>query len=184
MYHLPLLPGYGPNTSIRSSVVPKSKSGKSIHSRLSEAEEMGYQGTYFTSEDNRYPRDSPQDGYISSSSPVETRKPMRPIPVGNPEPELESAVEPNFESHDREPRGEQPKGERRDSDDVAEVVFFDYGVVVFFGLAEGQERAILDDLDRAGVFKRKIKEQDWEVEECHFAVGPYCEVCAACADRQ
>ncbi|KAF8190535.1 hypothetical protein BJ912DRAFT_1022218 [Pholiota molesta] len=61
---------------------------------------------------------------------------------------------------------------KRSDDDVAEVVFFEYGVVVFFGLAEDQERDILEDIDNAGIMKRKMEEEDWEIEECHFTHDP------------
>jgi len=54
--------------------------------------------------------------------------------------------------------------------DVGEVVFFEYGVVVFFGLQERYERDIIEDIDRAGILKRPIAEKDWEIEECHFIV--------------
>lgn len=57
-------------------------------------------------------------------------------------------------------------------DNVGEVVFFDYGVVVFFGLAEPHERDILEDIQEAGIVRRLIPEDEWEVEECHFAVSP------------
>lgn len=53
---------------------------------------------------------------------------------------------------------------------IAEVVFFDYGVAVFYGFDEVQERNIIDDLANAGIFRRTIKEIDWEIEEFHFAV--------------
>jgi uncharacterized Rmd1/YagE family protein len=177
MYHLPLLPGYGPNTSLRSSILPKSTTGKSILSRLSEAEENGYQGTYFTAAEDRSAA-SLQDGYITSSSPVQTRRepPPSPSPTHQYPAESETDVggEPSPQERPEIPKRRSAGGNEKEQsgsdDDVAEVVFFDYGVVVFFGLAEVQERGILDDVDRAGVLKRKIKEADWEVEECHFAV--------------
>lgn len=56
-------------------------------------------------------------------------------------------------------------------EDYAEVIFFAYGVVVFFGLTEQQERGVLEDVERAGVMRKKLGEDDWEVEECHFAVS-------------
>lgn len=66
------------------------------------------------------------------------------------------------------------KKARNDDDsgsyDVAEVIIFTYGVVVFFGLAEFQERAILEDLENAGMCSRPIPEDDFEIEECHFEV--------------
>jgi uncharacterized Rmd1/YagE family protein len=56
-------------------------------------------------------------------------------------------------------------------DQVAEVVFFSYGVVVFFGLGEAQEKSIIEDIEKAGVPADPISERDWEVEECHFVVS-------------
>jgi uncharacterized Rmd1/YagE family protein len=52
----------------------------------------------------------------------------------------------------------------------AEVVFFEYGVVVFFGLPERHERDILEDIEKADIFKSRIAEIDWEVEEFHYIV--------------
>jgi uncharacterized Rmd1/YagE family protein len=123
-------------------------------SRLSEAEENGYQGSYFASPAPRSPT-SIRDGYVSAGSPVDTRRPR-----AAPE---ESEVEAEAEDE-----GDRPL--KRKEDEVAEVVFFDYGVAVFFGLDEEQEKGILEDLDSAGIFKRPMKEDDWEVEEFHFAV--------------
>jgi uncharacterized Rmd1/YagE family protein len=56
------------------------------------------------------------------------------------------------------------------SDDAAEIVFFAYGVAVFFGFDEMQERDILEDVHGAGTLKGSRAESEWEVEECHFAV--------------
>jgi len=72
-----------------------------------------------------------------------------------------------LEQPDREPSRPQPE------DDIAEVVFFEYGVLVFFGLEEHQEKDILEDIENAGILKRKIEEDDWEIEECHFMHDPY-----------
>jgi len=186
MYHLPLLPGYGPNSNFRSSVPAISSNGKSILSRLSEAEENGYQGTYFTSQAARSPS-SLRDGYITSSSPVDTRR--RPDPTSpssfvleTPTSEIApptsaSEVEPHTPNSEveAEPDWESrqyraPPQSKSPEEEVAEVVFFGYGVVVFFGLEEAQERGILEDIENAGILRRKIEEDDWEVEECHFAV--------------
>ena len=52
----------------------------------------------------------------------------------------------------------------------AEAIFFEYGVVVFFGFREDQELGILEDVEAANVMLRKIPHDDWEVEECHYAV--------------
>jgi len=66
-----------------------------------------------------------------------------------------------------------PENPARDEEDVAEVVFFEYGVVVFFGLEEQQEKSVLEDIENAGIMKQKIKEDDWEIEECHFTHDRY-----------
>jgi hypothetical protein len=66
---------------------------------------------------------------------------------------------------------EQDRERERQLDNVGEVVFFEYGVLVFFGLTEREERDILEDIDRAGVMRRPILEDDFEIEECHFAVS-------------
>src|SRR5262245_57178290 len=158
MYHLPLLPGYSPNTNIRSSALPKPSDVKSLLSRLSEAEEAGYQGTYFAPQPQQSPT-SAQDGYVTSSSPTDTRS-SRPLF----ESDAETDLEPEFKPRMRKPKPLNP------TDEVAEVVFFQYGVIVFFGLEEGQEKDILEDIGRASILKRPIMEDDWEIEECHFAV--------------
>ncbi|KAG2139568.1 hypothetical protein BD769DRAFT_1663449 [Suillus cothurnatus] len=171
MYHLPLLPGYGPNTSIRSSAAPV-KEAKSLQKRLAEAEKMAIR------ED--VPRTS--DGYMTSGSHAESHRPP-------PRPELESeaeeaeyAEEGEGERYDANERSQETKeraeGERHEQaeveeeDRIAEVVFFAYGVAVFFGLEEGQERAIVEDISNASILKRPMKEDDWEIEECHFAHDP------------
>ncbi|KAL0960063.1 hypothetical protein HGRIS_011711 [Hohenbuehelia grisea] len=187
MYHLPLLPGYGPNSNIRSSNPgPSTSGGKSMLRRLSEAEENGYQGTYFNSEVAR----SPQDGYISTTSPVNSRNP--PIrPPADPTPSSEtdhflsaSDAEPPTPATDAETENEAQWSSKRkqkvefsdtaplNEEAVAEVIFFEYGVVVFFGLAEGQERGILEDIGNASILRRPDAEDDWEIEECHYIHDP------------
>ncbi|KAL0066911.1 Sad1-interacting factor 3 [Marasmius tenuissimus] len=71
MYHLPLLPGYGPEANVRSSAPPKTSDGKSILNVLSEAEENGYQGSYFV-HNNEQSQTPHHDGYLTSS-PTDTR---------------------------------------------------------------------------------------------------------------
>lgn len=196
MYHLPLLPGYGPNTNLRSSAPAKLPTGKSMFTRLSEAEEDGYQGMYFPA-----PRSTPDlhDGYISSNSPVQTRKARReftsenqsqmgftldlpPTPTSEQpfmsltdtetEPETEAEAETATETERQlEPVVHFSPLTKPQEEDVAEVVFFEYGVIVFFGLEEGQERDIIEDIAQAGIMRRGIPEAAWEIEECHFAVS-------------
>ena len=62
-------------------------------------------------------------------------------------------------------------------DTFAEAVFLDYGVVVFFGLDESQERSILEDVQGAGVMEKPIKESRWEIEECHYEVRLWSSSC-------
>ncbi|KAJ7089680.1 hypothetical protein B0H15DRAFT_266547 [Mycena belliarum] len=183
MYHLPLLPGYGPNSNIRSSVPAKSTTGRSILARLSEAEEDGYQGTYFPT---AYSPEAQRDGYIGSSSPEFTRKLSRPdsvpqTPASERMPQTPASEPgPSAALGDETPASEVPPTAYSDEppqrptapipeEDVAEVVFFEYGVVVFFGLEEVQEKSVLEDIENAGIMKQKIPEEDWEIEECHFA---------------
>ena len=186
MYHLPLLPGYGPDTMVRSSAPAKPITGKSYLSRLTEAEENGYQGSYFNSPAPA----SPRDGYISSSldhsqplSPTTSTEPLTAYesdaaPALEPEPILISDFEPIFPSTGTEftpeipspPPPPMPLRSRMPEERVAEVVFFEYGVVVFFGLEERQEIDILADIEKAQILKRRIAEDDWEVEEFHFIV--------------
>jgi uncharacterized Rmd1/YagE family protein len=54
---------------------------------------------------------------------------------------------------------------------VAEAVFFSYGVSVFFGFQEGEERMIMEDCEGAGSWIRGQSEDDWEVEEFHYVVS-------------
>lgn len=146
MYHLPLLPGYGPNVNVRSSAPAKSPGGKSIQSRLFEAEENGYEGTYF-SQNVDESEGFLQDGFIPSSSPeTDTRRPV-------------------------EKRRNTKIFKQVIEEQSAEVIFFAYGVVVFFGLDESEERSIIDDLNSAGILVRRVEESTWEIEECHYSVS-------------
>ncbi|PBK79902.1 DUF155-domain-containing protein [Armillaria gallica] len=168
MYHLPLLPGYGPNSNIRSSAFASSDASMNMMTRLSEAEENGYQGTYFTN-DTAHSSSPNHDGYISSS-PVMTR--------GAYEVETSEAERTTTHSDtEREPESSEIRLTKPPTqinvEDVAEVVFFEYGVVVFFGLEEGQERSILEDIENAKIITRKIAEDNWEIEECHFTHDPH-----------
>ncbi|KAG2109852.1 uncharacterized protein F5147DRAFT_690524 [Suillus discolor] len=173
MYHLPLLPGYGPNTSVRSSAAPV-KEAKLLQKRLAEAEEMAIR------ED--VPRTS--DGYMTSGSHTEShRPPPRPDVESEAEGEAEHTEEGEGEWHGANERSQESKErtedrrheqvEVKEEDRIADVVFFAYGVVVFFGLDEGQERAIIEDIStNASILKRPMKEDDWEIEECRFAHDP------------
>lgn len=178
MYHLPLLPGYGPAVKVRSSMPAPSHTRRL--SRMSQAEEDGYTGSYFVP--GRSPeRGFSHDGYIArsltGSPPIDRR--IRDLE--------ESEVE--GESRDREflvdtplltqtptlapPTApvSEPRTPVAAGDDAAEIVFFAYGVAVFFGFDEMQERDILEDVHGAGTVKGARSETEWEIEECHYAVS-------------
>ncbi|GJJ15049.1 hypothetical protein Clacol_009324 [Clathrus columnatus] len=151
VYHLPLLPGYVANVNLRSSPAPPQST--MIMSRMSEDEEYGYEGTYFPeveSPDSTFP----QDGYISSSPLTNTN------------------IHPNVTRRRHHKRRDNTTnlGPLTEDEHIAEAIFFSYGVAVFFGLSEMQERDIIEDLESAGAWVRKRPEEEWEVEECHYIV--------------
>lgn len=170
MYHLPLLPGYGPAVKVRSSVPAPSHTRRL--SRMSQAEEDGYTGSYFIP--GRSPeRGFSHDGYIArsltNSPPVERR--VRDLeendvvlvdtPLVSQNPTLVPPTAP----------GSEPRTPVATGDDAAEIVLFAYGVAVFFGFDEMQERDILEDVHGAGTVKGARAESEWEIEECHYAVS-------------
>ena len=185
MYHLPLLPGYGPGSNIRSSAPPTSAGNEDPSSGLSEAEEDGYQGTYFTSME---PSTSPaMEGFMPSASPevntfgaAAVTSPTQDEAASRPS---ASQQEHTLTSEDMNPAIAAPprsggttrsRTRRRataaEPQNFAEAVFFEYGVVVFFGLREDQELGIIEDIEMAGIMARPIPHDDWEVEACHYAV--------------
>ncbi|PCH35243.1 DUF155-domain-containing protein [Wolfiporia cocos MD-104 SS10] len=169
MYHLPLLPGYGPHSNIRSSAPPSSDT-EGPSSWLSEAEEDGYQGTYFDSAPPVSGPVPPSSGYIESSSPVLTAADIAAHTPANPLTQADATMQV------QERRKRKRKSAKAQSglnymreEDYAEAIFFSYGVVVFFGLNEQQERSIVEDVEGAGAMRRKFGEADWEIEEFHYA---------------
>ena len=179
MYHLPLLPGYSLHTNVRSSTFATSSSDTDPMYQLSEAEELGYQGTYFTSNSVEQRQ---LDGYMTGNgSPDHT--PLISVSYED-SPQIHQSREDHDDTHAHPKTSRPPNLTRRkkrkpskteppvDYSNVAEAVFFSYGVAVFFGFAEHQEVGILEDVERAGVMKRKMTADDWEVEECHFVCDP------------
>jgi uncharacterized Rmd1/YagE family protein len=151
---------------------------------MSEAEEDGYTGSYFIP--GRSPeRGFSHDGYIARSQSLTN---SLPIDRRMREPE-ESEVE--GESRERgllvdtpllaqtptllpaPTPASEPRTPVATGDDAAEIVFFAYGVAVFFGFDEMQERDILEDVHGAGTLKAARAESEWEIEECHFAVSGF-----------
>lgn len=162
MYHLPLLPGYVPGVNVRSSVAAHSPSSESLVADLTEAEENGYEGNYFTSHTSSSYDTS--EGYIPGS-PETARQVSLPLGVQQPGPSPDVADESERKKEPTKRRGRGTSVYNR-----AEVVIFSYGVVVFFGLEEENERAIIEDLENTGLLSRKLPESEWEIEECHFEV--------------
>lgn len=266
VYSLPLLPGYGASTKIRSSPAVKSPGGVSLLERMTIAEDLGYDDSYFPTmpDENGQPRPDPSE-YILSHSPPSPLMGIdvpnaREIPLGHGD-ERDQAIE---ETHDRLENGDglspEPGGlgleedvsvravmereRERDSEgegeaeaeqhvpgttistehpgqlnhipstalspselaepshpkqslyhqqtqqlarqrripvkrrksmhhtnQVAEAVFFSYGVSVFFGFQEGEERDVMEDCEGAGAWIKGQEQDDWEVEEFHYAVS-------------
>ncbi len=247
VYNLPLLPGYGAGTRVRSSPAVKSPGGVSLLERMTEAEELGYHDGFFPT----VAEDTP--GAVSNDNPNEYLLSMTGSPTEGADrlegmEGMEAAMEEN--QRDRESRGEDeeirerdrerersrrystlgednrlevvpeesssestptiatsdslpaveglpdhtesestprprspsppprrislshPISRRRKSSSshsrVADVVFFAYGVTVFFGLSEREEREILDDCYSAGAWIGTLEEDCWEIESCHY----------------
>lgn len=150
MYHLPLLPGYGPNANVRSSAAPLPRQPDSV-ALVSEAEDINYLVSLPASP--IAPLIPAEHGAVGidafATSPAE--EPITPII---------QELTPVLHAEDDE---DEPAK-------FAEAVFFSFGVVVFFGFEEGQERAILEDIHSAGIMRRPLDEDRWEIEECHYAV--------------
>lgn len=132
-----------------------------------------------------------------ASSPETVRSPMQDYTkpdYGSELPPSSSSLAAQAEA-DTKPRdfaststSQHSEKEAPQDENIAEVIFFDYGapsntmlslaltadkgVVVFFGLSEPEERAVLDDISRAGILRRPIDADSWEVEECHYAHDP------------
>ncbi|KAI8976699.1 DUF155-domain-containing protein [Trametes punicea] len=189
MYHLPLLPGYGPGSNIRSSAPAVTPGREDPSSGLSEAEEDGYQGTYFSSTAPQEESLAPAiEGYMPSASPItgtaglpaESAVQIENVAQEQTRTTQQVRIAVNEEERELEP----PKSEvikprklsRRkaasEAENFAEAIFFEYGVVVFFGFREDQELGIIEDVEEAGILQRMIPHDDWEVEACHYAHDP------------
>jgi uncharacterized Rmd1/YagE family protein len=145
MYHLPLLPGYSLHTNLRSSAFATSSDETDPMYQLSEAEELGYQGTYFTSNSVEERR---LDGYMTGGgSPDHT--PLISMSYEDrprysnlvkittiPTPPKDLSTPQQTRKKKRKPSKAEPPV---DYSSVAEAVFFSYGVAVFFGFTENQE---------------------------------------------
>ncbi|BEI84340.1 hypothetical protein CcaverHIS002_0409440 [Cutaneotrichosporon cavernicola] len=188
VYNLPLLPGYGATNRVRSSPAVKSPGGVSMMERMTQAEEQGYDDEYFPVEADEPVTGADPSEYILSRSPpspvvehslalgderagpIDLPEPARSPPKAEPVMVYEEPETPTI----RPP----PRMRRRSSGykhPVAEAVFFNYGVSVFFGFAPGEETSIMEDIRNAGVWQVPSAEDDWEVEEFHYEYEPDAE---------
>ena len=169
MYHLPLLPGYDPGVNVRSSAPTKTSGGKSFLTALSEAEDNGYEGTYFPPSEAATETFT-ADGFIPSSSPGDSRLEHERERMGEG-----VSTHDSGHSNERPELGpkQRPRARSIPEEKVAEAIFFAYGVVVFYGLSESQERDILEDIGTAGIMVRRVEERLWEIEECHYTVSVF-----------
>ncbi|OCF54552.1 cytoplasmic protein [Kwoniella mangroviensis CBS 10435] len=271
VYNLPLLPGYGASTKVRSSPAVKSPGGVSLLERMTMAEDLGYNDSYFPRED---PSEATPAEYILSATPpspnpiahgdllntlehgrgesehlqsevlglssreqeeiaiaqntlegelrsegLDLSSEEIPIPTSedeqrnlgthednkhpghlehipsqalepsdlpspseHPSPTAESSYSHHHQQQHEEHRVVSPESEfspqpqpskrpRRKShttQNVAEAVFFSYGVSVFFGFSELEEREIMEDCETASTWVRGLGEDDWEIEEFHY----------------
>ena len=157
MYHLPLLPAYGPGSNLRSSAAPQVETPASDYPIPRPAEEVADSGLAYFSAPTRSVELA---DFVPSTSPAPSTDILS-------ETETQPETLPTIEETPRLPvRQALPP----DPETFAEVVFFAYGVVVFFGLDEMQERSILEDVQGAGVMQKALREERWEIEECHYEV--------------
>lgn len=94
VYNLPLLPGYGATTRVRSSPAVKSPGGVDMLERMTQAEEQGYDDEYFPVE-----TDDPVTAQHDPSEYILSRSP--PSPVALQGHSLESMLQPVPEDDER-----------------------------------------------------------------------------------
>ncbi|KIP12101.1 hypothetical protein PHLGIDRAFT_98440 [Phlebiopsis gigantea 11061_1 CR5-6] len=149
-YHYPLLPGYGPGINIRSSAPPPPSPRTDPHGAAPEVEpdETAEDAAYFS-----VPTPSDEFQEFVPSSPPATGAISEPETPGVP--------------------GSLRLSPHLYPETFAEAVFFAYGVIVFFGFNEAQERSILEDLESAEIMQKALAEERWEIEECHYEYKPF-----------
>lgn len=264
VYNLPLLPGYGAGTRIRSSPSIKSPGGVSLLERMTLAEDLGYNDSYFPVEENGHgdqwhpgPSSHDPSEYILSASPptimnmesslgvqleqdpsahldLIPESPERTQDQGDSSPIVDISPEQDIQENEivtgtrmspehpgylqhipsqalspeelgstvplpklqpdvrvqdygsisgeyQRPKYVHPQMRKRRQSGanltgkVAEAVFFEYGVSVFFGFQEGEEKEIMEDCEGAGCWTRGQEADDWEVEELHYVYDPEAE---------
>ncbi|KAI0767887.1 hypothetical protein BC629DRAFT_874765 [Irpex lacteus] len=164
MYHLPLLPGYGPGINVRSSAAPSTIPTPTAEDIIApaEGEETADEGVYF-------PSSAPTarlEGFSPGTSPLNVKDYATDVET----PKLAAAnLSASAAAAPQQRRASPPL----DPDTFGEAIFFQYGVVVFFGLDVSQEHSILEDVEGAGIMVKPLPEDRWEVEECHYEYRPY-----------
>lgn len=161
MYHLPLLPGYGPGINVRSSAAPSTIPTPTAEDIIApaEGEETADEGVYF-------PSSAPTaqlEGFSPGTSPLNVKDYATDVET----PKLAATNLPVSSTAAPQQRRASPP---LDPDTFGEAIFFQYGVVVFFGLDVSQEHSILEDVEGAGIMVKPLPEDRWEVEECHYEV--------------
>jgi len=116
-------------------------------------------GTHMSEEHPGYLEHVPS----TAMNPSDLRQPKANFHLSN------GFSQPQYPSHLR-PASKLRRKSAHFTDKVAEAVFFSYGVSVFFGFQESEERTIMEDCESAGVWARGQAEDDWEVEEFHYTV--------------
>jgi len=105
---------------------------------------------------------------------VATSPPDEFVPPNRYQQELYTPADHYEPEHTTQSRKRYPSPPRRRrrrshaSHNIAEAVFFSYGVSVFYGFQAGEERTIMADCEAAGTWQQPVDEDDWEVEEFHY----------------
>lgn len=176
---------------------PIHSGGGSILNAMDEAEETGYQGSYFPIEqidsenngnnnnnNNANPQSAETTPLLDESDATPLPDPSSPSQILSlpTSPDLPSSppsfpFPPSSKSTSEEEQFDASVSLRSKEPKLAEAIFFDYGVSVFLGFTEGREKDILSDCESGGswngAFGREgesAEERGWEMEECHFVV--------------
>ncbi|KAI0087339.1 hypothetical protein BDY19DRAFT_893087 [Irpex rosettiformis] len=157
MYHLPLLPGYGPGINVRSSAAPAVI--PTPIAIFEAGDGTSYDGPYLSSS-----APTQLEGFSPGTSPNADTVYATDVDTPKLTPAELSVIPAPPQRRPSPPH---------DTDTFGEVVFFQYGVVVFFGLDASQEHSILEDVEGAGIMSKPRLEDRWEVEECHYEYKPY-----------
>ncbi|KAG0138054.1 hypothetical protein HOY82DRAFT_575622 [Tuber indicum] len=164
-YHLPIMSG-NDGYRVRSSPVLKSPGGKAVLDvQIERSEQRDYHEGYFEDSYTGERRTSGDGSYEEDGHPKSPGK-------GHGFPQ------DGRDDHHTYNQGYRPESPRdsnmNDMKAFAEMFVFNYGVVVFWGFSERQEKDILADLTFAQndfgsqLISGRLKEDEFETEEFHF----------------